>query len=247
LGTDKAMIHFQGATLLEKLVKEVKQLANKVIVVSNDVKHHKYNTTEVIEQNPLGPLNGLLNGLKECNTDWVLVLSVDMPLLNLSDLVDSLKTKVNETSSAIIPNIDGKAQYLAGFYRIEVLSNIEKLIASSQYSMKSLIKNFSKVILISGCKNNFANINSIEDIQQENLSLVKVIPFGMLQEVLNIDNCSMLTNAKTIEKFKMELETNYPKIKNASYRIALNQKLEPEGTQINSNDEIALLPPFAGG
>jgi len=39
----------------------------------------------------------------------------------------------------------------------------------------------------------------------------------------------------------------YPVLKNKSFKIAVNQQMATNNTVINENDEIALLPPFAGG
>jgi molybdopterin-guanine dinucleotide biosynthesis protein A/molybdopterin converting factor small subunit len=241
------MIHFEGATLLEKLVYQVKKIASEVIVVSNDTKHHKYETIEVREQNAIGPLNGLLNGLKHCNTDWVFVLSVDMPFLDLDKLVDNLKTEINKGFKIVIPSLGDREQYLSGFYHKNILPIIEELIATEQYSMRSLIEKLSDSVVSVNCENNFTNINSFEDVTQTNLKLVNVITFGMIQESLKFGKADMLTKATTIGEFKTELAVNYPKIKDSSFSIALNQDIVLSKSKINNNDEIALLPPFAGG
>ena len=51
----------------------------------------------------------------------------------------------------------------------------------------------------------------------------------------------------SIESLQFQLETVYPQIKNTKYALALNQKLIHENATLHNNDEIALLPPFAGG
>lgn len=247
LGTDKATIHFKGATILNNLTQEVQQLANNIIIVSNNAEHHQEKTVNIVEQNTLGPLNGLLNGLSHIKADWVLVLSTDMPLLNVKKLVHDLKIEVQVGLDAVIPIFEGRSQYLAAFYNKKIFSTIEKLISSEKYTMKSLIETLSQVSLIQASENNFANFNNLEDIQNENLNLVKIIPFGQLQEIMNAPSIPLITTAKTLGEFKIELETNYPKIKRYTYQIAINQHIENGNALINSNDEIALLPPFAGG
>ena len=45
----------------------------------------------------------------------------------------------------------------------------------------------------------------------------------------------------------IQLLTKYPKLQNISFIIAVNQTIVSENTTVNESDEIALLPPFAGG
>lgn len=51
----------------------------------------------------------------------------------------------------------------------------------------------------------------------------------------------------TTEKLQQYLEVIYPEIKTIAFSIALNQKLISKNEVLNDGDEIALLPPFAGG
>jgi molybdopterin synthase sulfur carrier subunit len=51
----------------------------------------------------------------------------------------------------------------------------------------------------------------------------------------------------SISGLKTRLEQHYPEIKNIAYTFALNHTAVTEDTLINENDELALLPPFAGG
>lgn len=53
------------------------------------------------------------------------------------------------------------------------------------------------------------------------------------------------TTAGAVER---SLRVRYQELKHAQYRIAVNQQLiEDQGVVVNDNDEMALLPPFAGG
>jgi molybdopterin synthase sulfur carrier subunit len=51
----------------------------------------------------------------------------------------------------------------------------------------------------------------------------------------------------SIQSLQSHLEKLYPEIKNATYSLALNQSIINENTLLQSQDEIALLPPFSGG
>ena len=51
----------------------------------------------------------------------------------------------------------------------------------------------------------------------------------------------------TIQSLQSHLEKVYPEIKNTAYSFALNQKMTNQDATLQNQDEIALLPPFAGG
>ena len=51
----------------------------------------------------------------------------------------------------------------------------------------------------------------------------------------------------SMQSLQFHLEKLYPEIKNATYSLALNQSIINENTLLQSQDEIALLPPFSGG
>lgn len=52
----------------------------------------------------------------------------------------------------------------------------------------------------------------------------------------------------TVDDLRQQLETQYPDLKGLAYVIAVNQTVIGTGLlTLSENDELALLPPFAGG
>tara|TARA_B100000809_G_C15140550_1_gene533024 strand:- start:13714 stop:13944 length:231 start_codon:yes stop_codon:yes gene_type:complete len=76
--------------------------------------------------------------------------------------------------------------------------------------------------------------------------MLKLKYFGMIAEAINkseedfvfVENLDLLT---------LKLEGEYPKLKDLNYKFAVNQTLVATNITLKENDEIALLPPFAGG
>ena len=54
-------------------------------------------------------------------------------------------------------------------------------------------------------------------------------------------------NSITLLEVEKRLHETYPELTTTTYSIAVNQTLIHGDTSINNLDEIALLPPFAGG
>ncbi len=75
---------------------------------------------------------------------------------------------------------------------------------------------------------------------------VKVLFFGVLSEVTGTD-CKYYREVKSINELRHKIMDEYPGIEHYSFRISLNNELIDEDRGIADNDEVALMPPFAGG
>ena len=72
--------------------------------------------------------------------------------------------------------------------------------------------------------------------------------FGMLEEVVKSDSEIMKVNdSVTVDDMKMVILQKHPKLKKMNFQIARNLSIAAGDEKINDNDELALLPPFAGG
>ncbi|MFY0644975.1 MAG: MoaD/ThiS family protein [Bacteroidia bacterium] len=71
--------------------------------------------------------------------------------------------------------------------------------------------------------------------------------FGMIAEQMGLDQeVQQLVVAHT-EELRQELESRNFMLKSIPFRFAVNQVLVTENYPLNEGDEVALLPPFAGG
>ena len=82
---------------------------------------------------------------------------------------------------------------------------------------------------------------------------VKVKYFGQIaeltnrnDEVLNIQN-SDYKNEMTMGDLIEKILSEYNSLDKVSFRMSLNMKIVGTDAIISENDEIAILPPFAGG
>ncbi len=75
---------------------------------------------------------------------------------------------------------------------------------------------------------------------------IKVMFFGVLSEVAGID-IRHYNGVRSISDLKHRLEDEFPEIRHYNYRLSLNNEIINGDRALNDNDEVALLPPFAGG
>lgn len=79
--------------------------------------------------------------------------------------------------------------------------------------------------------------------------MVTVKYFGAVTDITKKKEEQLALNAalNSLNSIQKTLEEQYPELRNINYRFAVNQSIPSEDVALNDQDEIALLPPFAGG
>lgn len=75
---------------------------------------------------------------------------------------------------------------------------------------------------------------------------IKVLFFGILSEVAGT-GFKHYSGAKSLSDLKMRITDDFPEIVHYNYRIAVNSQIVEEEHPLSEGDEVAFLPPFAGG
>ena len=71
--------------------------------------------------------------------------------------------------------------------------------------------------------------------------------FGMIAEWAGSENGQLDFFGTSVGDLRSEIEKRIPGLNSASYQIAVNHVIPAEDAIITQGDEIAILPPFAGG
>jgi len=79
--------------------------------------------------------------------------------------------------------------------------------------------------------------------------VVKILGFGVVKEIFGSSFIGLEVPATvTAGDIKTLLEQQYPRLKQlVSFIIAVNSEIAGAGDVINTNDEIAVIPPVSGG
>ncbi|MBL4594578.1 MAG: MoaD/ThiS family protein [Flavobacteriales bacterium] len=77
--------------------------------------------------------------------------------------------------------------------------------------------------------------------------ILKLKYFGMIAEAIGKSEELLDFSGKTILDLDVVLKSNTAKLSSMNYKFAVNQSLVEHDEMLINNDEIALLPPFAGG
>ena len=76
---------------------------------------------------------------------------------------------------------------------------------------------------------------------------LKVRYFGMIMEWAGTDSEEVEIDGKMVEELRYALVRSIPQLGTITFQIAVNQSIANSETIMNENDEVAVLPPFAGG
>ena len=77
---------------------------------------------------------------------------------------------------------------------------------------------------------------------------IKVLYFAQIAEITGIssEEIELVTGNSSNDLIAL-LEKKYPEIREQKYKLAVNQTLVQKDKTLKENEEVALLPPFAGG
>lgn len=177
MGTDKAFLKIGEKTFIENAVEILKPNCQKVTLVLNN------SQTDFAEKLPFqipkifdiyenrGALGGIHAALKDCKTEFAVILAVDLPFVT-SDVIAKLYKIISleEEISAVVPRqSDERLQPLCAIYRVkncllkleEILSNFNSAsVRDLLFTVKTEIVNAEK---LSDKENLFANLNYFND------------------------------------------------------------------------------------
>jgi molybdopterin synthase sulfur carrier subunit len=75
---------------------------------------------------------------------------------------------------------------------------------------------------------------------------IKLVYFGSVLDATGIP-AETIDAPATLNELNVLLCTRFPGLSVVSYRFSVNRQLTTDNRQLTDGDEIALLPPFAGG
>jgi molybdopterin-guanine dinucleotide biosynthesis protein A len=132
MGTDKALIDYQGRPILAHVIDTVRQLSDDVLVVANRSDVYGSFGARVVPDfdPPVGPLGGIAAGLAAMDHELSIVVACDMPFLNL-DLFRYLIERAADVD-AVVPLTGDQFEPLHAVYRRSCLAAIQRRLANNE-------------------------------------------------------------------------------------------------------------------
>ncbi|HVH88576.1 MAG TPA: molybdenum cofactor guanylyltransferase [Terriglobales bacterium] len=158
MGEDKAQLSWQGGTFLTHAIAVMRQVSSQVCVVGGT----ETGRLGALQDNHpgRGPLGGIQTALHHTQTDWNLMLAVDMPLVS-SGLLEFIASRCDTQSLVVVPRVrsqnraqlngaspaDGASQShelllqpLCAAYHRRLLPYIDRALSKDELSIHRLLE-----------------------------------------------------------------------------------------------------------
>ncbi len=169
MGTDKALLTFQDKPLLQYMIELIAPFCDNLAISGHNSDYSTFCIEMVPDLYPdCGPIAGIFSSLKYSDSDWNLLVSVDVPFSN-DELFQSLISSIGDYD-CIIPQHTSGVEPLIGLYNKRTLTVIEEMIKSGDYRLTNLLSKLNTCYmdcnnLIKKYPRLFMNINRMEDYQ----------------------------------------------------------------------------------
>jgi molybdenum cofactor guanylyltransferase len=166
MGTDKGFLSFNGKSFIQYSIDALKPFVNESIIVSNNKDYDVFGLKcieDAIEN--AGPLAGIYSGLKQSKTDYNLVLSCDIPLINGS-ILQKLIDASDDDSEIIQIESEGKTMPLIALYKKQCEPLFLKLLNEGERRLQYAVNQCQvKNVVLNNEETYFAqNINTPEQL-----------------------------------------------------------------------------------
>ena len=179
MGCDKAMLPWEGKTLLEHTVGIVKSVAEQVYVVADVADKYAVPGVERVvgdEYPGMGPLGGILTGLNQVESGFHVVVACDLPFLKPEVL--RLLSQLAGGYEACVPSIGGRLEPLCGVYHRGCRPTLRQVISrgkdlSIHMALKLLALQEVHEDQLRACDpdlKSFTNLNTLEEYGRANPS-----------------------------------------------------------------------------
>jgi Molybdopterin-guanine dinucleotide biosynthesis protein A len=173
MGQDKTLLAIEAETLIERTVRELREVTDEIIIASNQ--KCKYNIPGTIEVTDIfpgkGPMGGIHSGLMSAQNPFAFVVAGDMPFF-FAQTARYLIAKIDSGYDVIAPEIDGSWEPLCAVYSKNCLKTIEQFLLDDIRNVFGLYKSVKvlkveeqELLAIGKSEDLFYNLNTPQDYQ----------------------------------------------------------------------------------
>lgn len=174
MGTDKAFVEVEGVPLIRRVYEAVEPLFAEVLVSAGRETPGRgpFPGRVLYDETPgLGPLGGLLSGLKAASTPWVFMVACDMPYLD-PRVIARIMSERAEGLLAVVPESPGGPESCHALYARAALPLIEAALAEGERAphrlfgrLKARLIPKAEIAAIDPAFRSLANLNTRDDVK----------------------------------------------------------------------------------
>jgi len=170
MGEDKRLLSYMGMTLIERVYLLAEFVTGiKPVLVGNNFDSPFFQSFESIPDaaNEKGPLTGIVAALEHSESEWTLLLPVDMPRLN-QEMLAALVTNADDFSESVTFIVGGFIECFPVLFRTAIRRFWRERLESNRLSLiqgLKLIRN--KTIDFTAQEQFFLNLNTPKDVYRD--------------------------------------------------------------------------------
>jgi molybdopterin-guanine dinucleotide biosynthesis protein A len=176
---EKALIPIMGRTMIEHILEKLDPIVDQVIISVRDEAQksllEKYTPDRIMvpdKYSDVGPLAGILEGLKAAEEEYIFIVACDMPFLNV-EVVEQLFQRARGHDAAIPIWDNEKMEPLHAVYRTtSMLFETQKAILRGDRIILAPVFNLDDVVSV-----------SIDEIHKVDLELRTLININTLEDI----------------------------------------------------------------
>lgn len=146
MGQDKSLLDVSGLPLIARIADQLQPRFCEVLVSANDSAKYRFLGLPIIpDPEPgLGPLAGILAGLRAARHDRILAVACDIPVLD-PDFLDHL-LELSEGADVVMPRSpDGRHEPMVAVYHRRVIPRIEAVLAEGRRRIVDILPGLAAV------------------------------------------------------------------------------------------------------
>jgi molybdenum cofactor guanylyltransferase len=176
LGQDKRLIRIEETIILDRTCQLVRNvLGSEPVLVGDDIPIPIAGGCRVINDvcADSGPLAGLVAALDDCRSEWALILAVDLPFLQIDQLLKLIQTTCNDCQVVTLAKSE-RLEPLVAKYRCDTLSFWQDRLLAGRLSLLDGFQELAvESIAIPNANRDLFNLNTPADLTEFNRVLQK--------------------------------------------------------------------------
>ena len=169
-GSPKWRAMIGGITILDRLWIECEIFENRYVIgkeYPQDLEKHFVSDKLEIK----APIIGLHTSLDNAETDWILLLSCDLPLITKDILLD-LWNQTDSEKNIIVPKVNERLEPTCALYHKRILDLCITRIEKNELGLQDLIRNIkSHSVNLTERSDQFMNMNTKSDMSDAEKTL----------------------------------------------------------------------------
>lgn len=159
MGSDKGFLMLNNKPFVQYSMDALKPLVSEIIIVSDNSDYDVFGLKRINDMTKnAGPLAGICSGLEASTTDYNLILSCDIPLIN-SKILQKLIDNIDDTSQIIQIESNGKSMPLIAIYKKDVTNIFNTFLQANERRLRVAIKGCISKNIVLEKEHEFSTMN----------------------------------------------------------------------------------------